>query len=100
MTHIIREYPSLYSFGPLVCHWAMRFEARHHWFKRLAQQLGNFTNLPYTLSMRFQQLQCYQQYHSTSVQSESLEVGPGDMICCETIPSLNMDTPQHIYRYT
>lgn len=29
-------------FGPLVRHWTMRFEAKHSYFKQLAQAMGNF----------------------------------------------------------
>lgn len=76
----------------------MRFEAKHKWFKRLAQQLGNFTNLPYTLSMRYQQLQCYQLCDGEGVKADYLEVGPGEMVLREMIPSLGVDTPLHVYR--
>ena len=37
----------------------MRYEAKHSYFKKLTQSIGNFTNLSYTLAMRHQQLQCY-----------------------------------------
>ena len=43
-------------FGPLVRHWTMRFEAKHSYFKQLAQAVGYFINLPYSLAMRHQQL--------------------------------------------
>ncbi len=46
-------------FGPLSKHWTMRYEARHKYFKKLAQNIGNFINLPWTLAMRHQLLQCY-----------------------------------------
>ncbi len=46
-------------FGPLVCHWTMRFEAKHKHFKQLASIIGNYINLPYTLAMRHQFFQCY-----------------------------------------
>ncbi len=66
----------LLRFGPLICNWAMRFEAKHNWFKRLAHQLGNFTNLPYTLSMRYQQLQCYQLCDVEGITENRIEIGP------------------------
>lgn len=70
---IISEYC---RFGPLVRHWTMRYEAKHSYFKRLAQSIGNFINLPYTLVMRHQQLQCY--LDSTLIAEDSgLSVGPG-----------------------
>lgn len=49
----------LNRYGPLVRHWTMRFEARHLYFKKLAGRLGNFKNVPYSLAIRYQQLQCY-----------------------------------------
>ena len=96
---IMRVHLYMCRFGPLVCHWTMRFEAKHKWFKRLAQQLGNFTNLPYTLSMRYQQQQCYQLCDGEDVLAEQLEVGPGSLILQETIPSLVVTTTHQVYRY-
>ena len=49
-------------------------EAKHAYFKGLAQSLGNFINLPYSLAMRHQHLQCY---WSTNCHELGLEVGPG-----------------------
>lgn len=37
-------------FGPLVHYWTMRYKARHHFFKCLAQNIGNVINLSYTLA--------------------------------------------------
>ncbi len=82
-------------FGPLVSHWTMRFEAKHNWFKGLAQQLGNYTNLPYTLSMRYQQLQCYQLCGGQDTLAEHLDIGPGKMVLGETV---SVQTRQ-VYRY-
>ena len=50
---------TFFSLGPLIRSWCMRYEAKHHYFKKLSQAIGNFTNLPYTLSMRHQQWVCY-----------------------------------------
>ena len=35
------------------------YEAKHSYFKKLSQNIGNFINLPYTLAIRHQKLQCY-----------------------------------------
>ena len=43
---------------PIVRQWCMRFEAKHHYFKRLAQGMTNFKNLHKTLAIRHQRLQC------------------------------------------
>lgn len=37
----------------------MRYEAKHKYFKTLASNIGNFINVPQTLAMRHQYLQCY-----------------------------------------
>ena len=56
----------------------MRYEAKHSYFKKLSQCIGNFINLPHTLAMRHQYLQCYL---NTSIDDLSdVEVGPGTRI--------------------
>ena len=50
---------SFNRFGPLVRHWTMRFEAKHSYFKQLAQSMGNFVNIVYSLAMRHQLYQSY-----------------------------------------
>ena len=47
---LIREYE------PLVNHWVMRYEAKHHYFKRLQATKCNYRNVPYTLSRCHQML--------------------------------------------
>ena len=37
--------------------WCMRMEAKHSYFKRIAQ-VGNFINLPYSVAVRHQRLLC------------------------------------------
>ncbi|XP_046860897.1 uncharacterized protein LOC124454130 [Xenia sp. Carnegie-2017] len=37
----------------------MRYEAKHHYFKRLAIVISNFINLPYSLAKRHQEGVCY-----------------------------------------
>lgn len=44
---------------PMICHWTMRFESKHSYFKHLANMMGNFTNVCYSLSLRHQLYQCY-----------------------------------------
>ena len=55
----------------------MRFEAKHSYFKQLAQAMGNFINLPYSLAMRHQHLRCYQANNVTGIPGDGLIVGPG-----------------------
>lgn len=58
--HFLVHYPQLIlEFGPLTNSWSMRFEAKHLYFKRVAQSIKNNINLPYSLANRHQQLQCY-----------------------------------------
>ena len=72
---------NLYRFGPLIRSWCMRYEAKHHYFKKLSAVIGNFTNIPYTLSMRHQQWICYQLQSTGSNESTFLDrgvdIGPG-----------------------
>ena len=68
-----------YRFGPLVRHWTMRYEAKHSYFKQLAQSMGNFINIPYSLAMRYQQLQCYINTNNTHIHGAGLTVGPGTL---------------------
>lgn len=71
-----------YRFGPLVHHWTMRFEAKHAYFKKVAQSLGNFINLPYSLSTRHQQLHCYLFSNTKEIPGgNGLEIGPGYLLC-------------------
>lgn len=57
----------------------MRYEAKHSYFKQLAQSIGNFINLPYTLAMRHQQFQCYLNTNTTDIPgwNDNVEVGKG-----------------------
>lgn len=75
-TLIVHTY-IVYRFGPLVRHWTMRYEAKHSYFKRLAQTMGNFINLPYSLAMRHQTLQCYWNTNQSEIPGSGLTVGPG-----------------------
>lgn len=57
--HFLVHYPrQIRLLGPLAPFWCMRYEAKHSYFKRLSHSIGNFINLPWTLAMRHQQLQC------------------------------------------
>lgn len=64
-----------HRFGPLVCHWMMRFEAKHSYFKQLAHSMGNFVNITYsfheasTLSVLSK--------HQLPGSENNMETGPG-----------------------
>ena len=67
--------------GPLVRNWAMRFEAKHNYFKKLANKINNFKNVTYSLAKRHQSLQAYlMQTTNGHFLRVSLEVGPGMLI--------------------
>jgi hypothetical protein len=53
----------------------MHYEAKHHYLKRLTTAVGNFTNLPYTLSMHHQHWMCYKMNSSGNYESSFLEKG-------------------------
>lgn len=48
-----------YRCGPISRHWCMRFEAKHNYFKSLAQRVKCFKNIAKTLASRHQRLMCY-----------------------------------------
>lgn len=67
----------MYRYGPLKQYWTMRFEAKHSYFKKLAQNIGNFINLPFTLALRHQKLQCYYNMDKMNYSSGIQDIGPG-----------------------
>ncbi|XP_028418042.1 uncharacterized protein LOC114542794 isoform X2 [Dendronephthya gigantea] len=76
--HFMVHYPNqILRYGPLVRNWCMRFEAKHHYFKLLAQTVGCFKNIAKTLATRHQRLQCYWLSDSDGYLRSDTEVGPG-----------------------
>ena len=55
----------------------MRFEAKHHYFKRLAHGMTNFKNVAKTLATRHQRLQCYWLSEDDSYLKSVTDPGPG-----------------------
>ena len=49
--------------GPVSHLWCMRFEAKHSYFKSMAQRVKNFRIIPKTLANRHQRLMCYYLQH-------------------------------------
>ena len=64
-------------FGPLVRHWTMRYEAKHNYFKKMSQNIGNYINISWTLAMRHQYLQCYYALSGDNLFDSDTEIGPG-----------------------
>jgi hypothetical protein len=55
----------------------MRFEAKHHYFKKLVSTINNFKNIESSLARRHQALQAYLMQTNRSLFKLSLELGPG-----------------------
>ena len=70
------------GYGPLVRHWTMRYAAKHSYFKHLAQSMGNFINIEFSLATRHQLLQCYLHTDKTTIQGSKFVVGPGKYYAC------------------
>lgn len=57
--HHLTHYPDcVHKFGPLVNLWCMRFEGKHHTFKKYAAVCCNFKNIPKTMARIAQTHQC------------------------------------------
>ena len=72
----------IHRFGPLVRFWTMRYEAKHSYFKKLAQNVGNFINVPWTLATRHQLWQCYHWLNTDTLPHDKPEIGPGTVNSC------------------
>lgn len=58
--HYLIHYPScIQKFGPLVDIWAIRFEAKHQYFKDISRKVHNWKRISHTLAMRHQFCQCF-----------------------------------------
>ena len=72
----------LFRRGPLVRSWAMRFEAKHSYFKKCVDKLNNFKNIDYSLAKRHQALQAYLlQTSAGSLFNKAVQHGPGLYTC-------------------
>lgn len=59
--HYLIHYPTqIRKLGPLRHLWCMRFEGKHQYFKRLANQLSNFRNVAFSLAKRHQLRSCWE----------------------------------------
>lgn len=83
--HFMLHYPrAIRKLGPLVHFWAMRFEAKHNFFKRVSHVTCNFVNICKTMAYRHQMQLCYS-FLSGSVLRHTTEVGPGPSTFLSTI---------------
>lgn len=75
--HFMLHYPRvIQKLGPLRQFWAMRFEARHAFFKQVSHVTCNFRNICKTMAFRHQMMQCYN-FMCGTVLCHNTEVGPG-----------------------
>lgn len=75
----------------------MRYEAKHSYFKRLLQNLGNFINIPWTLGSRHQKWQCYQWIGDEPLGQVEPEIGPGKrMLLCNLLNYISVNL--NVYR--
>lgn len=72
--HYLEHYPHLIRcYGPLVGLWALRFEAKHSFFKQVARHTNNFINIALSLAAKHQQMISYH-IHSSSLSTSNLQV--------------------------
>lgn len=58
--HFLEHYPAMIKcFGPLVCVWTMRFEAKHSFFKRVVKYTHTFRNVLLSLASKHQLMMAY-----------------------------------------
>lgn len=58
--HYVENYPALVNcFGPLLHVWTMRFEATHHFFKKVVHDTQDFKNILKTMAVRYQHVIAY-----------------------------------------
>ena len=81
-------------YGPLLRHWTMRYEAKHNHLKKLAQNVGNFINVAWTLASRHQYWQCLQFMDKDCLKQDTTEVGTGMFA---TIHASNNDLNNAVY---
>lgn len=75
--HLMVHYPgAILKLGPLIQFWAMRFEAKHAFFKRICHITCNFRNICKTMAFRHQMTLCYSLLAGDVFKPET-EIGPG-----------------------
>ena len=57
--------------------WTMRFEGKHHYFKKMARALGNFKNIAKSMAYRHQRHMCFLQSSPDGYLQDSLDTGRG-----------------------
>ncbi|KAJ8018351.1 hypothetical protein HOLleu_43701 [Holothuria leucospilota] len=89
--HFILHYPrAALKIGPLIHYWAMRFEAKHTFFRRLSHIICNFKNITKSMAYRHQMYQCHQMLSKKAFKNASLEIGPGSSTLLSVLPDCNL----------
>jgi len=72
--HFVEHYPQLIkAFGPLVLLWTIRFEAKHHFFKKIVRQTCCFRNIVKSMATKHQHMIAYH-LHSLNVKKQAFSV--------------------------
>ena len=74
MTGISVLFLNMIRFGPLEQKWTMKYEARHNYFKNVAQNIGNNIKITWTPANRHQLLQCYYQTSQESLLTDIMDI--------------------------
>lgn len=68
---------TFYRFGPVKTMWCMRYEAKHHYFKKIARTIGNFKNIAKSVAFRHQRHICYVLSEPDMFLKDRIELGRG-----------------------
>ena len=103
MHHLVNYSRYVRMFGPLINVWAMRFEGKHAYFKKVQEMLNNFINPPCSLALIHQPLLAKQLSVSNSLLK--FEIRTSKPISCslktigyggQVADFLNLSTEQQI----
>lgn len=61
-------------------YWCMRYEAKHKYFKKIGQIIGNFKNIEKTVVCRHQRHMCYKMTCLMNFVESNSEYGPGNLL--------------------
>ncbi|XP_042150799.1 uncharacterized protein LOC121838551 [Ixodes scapularis] len=93
--HYLLHYPEfIYLFGPPRRYWAMRFEAKHSYFKGVASKVKNFKNIAQTLAHRHQLLQAYEL--GSNLTNQGVRATGVELVEIASLPDLQAILPQEL----
>lgn len=66
--HFLTEYDqAIYDYGPIIKHWAMRYEGFHLYFKRISLRSNNYKNVAKMLATRYRLKQAFILHKNTGL---------------------------------